>query len=187
MKVTNKSLAAIATVVLVVASIGVVCHTNQTSASNSQSTTTEDIASSTMQPIRLVNSEETVFIEGVTAAEATYLDALFRGYEQAVSEPLNTTGTTLWIYAPLMLVVLNWFDPNFNLIPAFQQASENYSRTGPLSYIINPLNEALTSPEAENIFYYKTDEQLGGYRMSLYYFLAGYVYFNIANQTSLIG
>lgn len=138
-----------------------------------------------LQAVRLINSDEMVYIEDITAEEAATIDLVFRYYE-ATNGAETTDGELAWIYNPIRPAITDWFDPEFNLIENFKTLKQTDEtgdmKTGTFAWIINPLSTELASQNADNVFYYRADQDLGGYVMSGGYFYLGYTYSSICQD-----
>lgn len=141
--------------------------------------------SEALQPIRLIDSDDMVYIEGITVEAANTIDSVFRYYE-ATDGAESTDGELAWIYNPLRPAITDWFDPGFDLVETFKVLKETDKtgsmETGTLAWIINPLSAELTSENADDIFYYRPDAELNGYIMSSGYFYLGYAYSNMCQN-----
>lgn len=124
----------------------------------------------TGQEIRLPNSEEIVYIEGISEEEAAILDSTLRHYEEllnAVEGEITTIGSVN------TAAVEAWLNPEINIVDAF--ASTEYDATGSIAWLTNPLKTALIREDCAEAFYFQPREG-GGYTMSYGYYLIGYVY-----------
>ncbi len=132
---------------------------------------------STLQPIRLPNSEEVVYVEWLPAEDVTKIDGLLRQFEQADADTAAEAGEMAWIYTETLPAIAEWFNPEFNLVEAYK-ASDHPSETDPvMDEIITALEYNLAKENANDIFYFRKGET--GYRMSAGYYLLGYVYSGI--------
>lgn len=136
----------------------------------------ESADSSTLQPIRLPNSEEVVYIEGVTTNDVALIDAILRRFEELDGTEATEAGELAWIYTDLQPAINDWFDPDFDLIGAFSATEHTPESDGAMAWLSVPLSQNLAADESGNAFYYKKDAELGGYRMSAGYYLIGFVY-----------
>ncbi len=138
------------------------------------------VDTSKLQPIRLPNSEEVVYIEWLPAEDVTKIDGLLRQFEQADADTAAEAGEMAWIYTETLPAIAEWFNPEFDLIEAYK-ASDRPSETDPvMDEIITALEYNLAKENANDIFYFRKGET--GYCMSAGYYLLGYVYSGISHN-----
>lgn len=130
---------------------------------------------SSLQPIRLLNSEDIVYIEGISTEDAAYIDQVFRLYEETDGAEV-TEGELAWIYNQLQPTVANWFNPEFDLVDAFNASDHTEETVGSMSWLFNPIVQNLAKENSDEVFYYRYDGDLNGYRMSTAYFFLGFAY-----------
>ena len=125
------------------------------------------------QAIRMPNSEEVVYIEGISKEEADSLDNALRMYEETLGAEVDTTDSLAYIYTEMGPAIESWFDPAVDTVAAFK--ATEHDPTGVNAWLTNPLEEALAREEYKNAFYFK-ERSDGGYNMSYGYYLIGYTH-----------
>lgn len=129
----------------------------------------------TEQAIKLPNSEEMVYIEGISQEEADALNNAFRQYEEVAGAEVDTTNELAYLYTEIGPAIETWFDPNVDTIADFKAVL--HDATGTVAWLTQPLEQALEREDCANAFYYKEREG-GGYTMSYGYYLVGYAHSN---------
>ncbi len=127
-----------------------------------------------LKPIRMINSDDIVYVEGISDEMASDINLVLRRYEE--TGDLKMDDDMLWVYSQLQPTIANWFNPDFNLIEAFSAKNHTLESDGKTAWLSVQLSQILASGDTDSIFYYRYDDKLGGYRMSAYYYLLGLSY-----------
>lgn len=127
----------------------------------------------TEQAIKLPNSEEMVYIEGISQEEADALDKAFRQYEEVANTEVDTTNELAHLYTEMGPAIEAWFDPEIDTVADFKSVLHDTNET--VAWLTQPLEQALEREDCANAFYYKEREG-GGYTMSYGYYLVGYAH-----------
>ncbi len=125
------------------------------------------------EAVRLPNSEEMVYIEGITEEEAAALDNAFRQYEESIGAEVDETNSLAYIYTEMGPAIEAWFDPNVDTVANFKAAV--HDATGATAWLTQPLEQALAREDCANAFYF-TQREDGNYTMSYGYYLIGYAH-----------
>lgn len=126
----------------------------------------------TEQAIKLPNSEEMVYIEGISQEEADALNNAFRQYEEVADTEVDTTNELAYLYTEIGPAIEAWFDPKIDTVADFKSVLHD---NGTVAWLTQPLEQALEREDCANAFYYKEREG-GGYTMSYGYYLVGYAH-----------
>lgn len=176
---TGIALAAIA--IVIVASI-IINKTRPDNADQPEPTATNqpliDLGSDSVQSVHLLNSDKLVYINGIDAETAANIEAVFQYYESDDDNAEDTVGSLANIYAQIEPQVTEWFDPQFDLIAAFNAI--DHPADGPDAWLANPLAESLAEGNSTDIFYFRQRED-GDYEMSAAYYLLGCTYANMVH------
>ncbi len=149
-------------------------------------TTTEDLTAliagenETWQEVRLINSDTVVYIGGISPEEAADIDSIFRYYEE--SEGAEITDNELaQIYEQMKPAILEWFDPEFDMVTAFKDKVGTTADTSSIAWVVNPMMQYLVDGNATDYIYFQKDED-GNYHMTISYYMMGYVYSDMVHQ-----
>ncbi len=141
-------------------------------------TTNQDL----LHQIRIPNSDETMYIEGLSDEEASNTDQILRLYEQADgSENSTYAGELAWLYEPLKHTVADWFNPDFDL-PGELRSTWGDKQIQGIDPLANDITMSVKSylDTYQDEIYFKEDPELGGYRMSARYYILGYLYTSLS-------
>lgn len=121
------------------------------------------------QAIKLVNSEDIVYIDGISAEDAKMIDALLR-YVEDTSK--ITDADLAQQFDQIAPKIAQWFDPNFDVVDVFRDAN---------CELRNETTNSLVFSEnaKEELYFVEFDGQTGIYSMSSGYYLLGYYYSGI--------
>lgn len=125
------------------------------------------------EAVRLPNSEEMVYIEGITKEEADGLDSALRMYEETLGAEVDEADSLAYIYTEMGPALEAWFDPNVDTVANFKAV--DHDATGAGAWLTQPLEQALAREDCANAFYF-TQREGGGYTMSYGYYLVGYAH-----------
>ncbi len=136
--------------------------------------------------VRLPNSEELVYIEGADEATIANIDIIFRHYEEnadtteATTEETANEGSLEWLgqqFTEVEIKLAECFDPGFDLRTAYNEKTASIGETHRFHELVSAL-----SKQPEEAFYFRKDEELGGYRMSVGYCFMAMVYTDLPTE-----
>lgn len=152
--------------------------TNQIEAEIERVAAILDNTGETLEPIRPIDSENTIYVEGIESKDANRIDALFRHLEEhpkGSSQIDAKDDEFAWICTEIDRQKLSkCFDPQFNLTEQFQATTSKQLTTGAMSWLTRPLNDRLDVDAEDFHFIYDTD--LKAWRMSAGYLLMSFAY-----------
>ncbi len=136
--------------------------------------------------VRLPNSEELVYIEGADEVTIANIDIIFRHYEEnagtteATTEETANEGSLEWLgqqFTEVEIKLAECFDPGFDLRTAYNEKTASIGETHRFHELVSAL-----SKQPEEAFYFRKDEELGGYRMSVGYCFMAMVYTDLPTE-----
>lgn len=163
----------------------------QEAASNQEVATAEDVYLTTLtfreetaQAVRLPNSDKCVYIDQITAEDASNINSVLRHYEEMANVEIDTASEQAYIYTELQPKIMDWFNPEFDLVAAFSGIEYAAEADDEDARIARGLNKILAQENGSDVFYFRYNEEKDRYEMSVCYYLAGYSYSGISRITS---